>query len=82
MNWDIQYVHDVSVISNCELTTIRWSVSSKSPCRWRSRSTTHNALESAFPGSRSAKPRASWYAKRNPNQIANCRRRSAHPLGR
>src|SRR2546430_9852845 len=36
----------------------------------------------AFEGFRSARPRASWYAKTNPNQIRSWRAKSAYPRGR
>ena len=58
-----------------------WIAAAKSAFAWRSIPITCKPLSNARGGSRSATPRAIWYAARNPNQIASCRPKSAHPRG-
>ena len=81
MNSEFQYVHEASVASTCDPSTSRWSVSSKSALACRSIPITCRPLSNARGGSRSAMPRATWYAARKPNQIASWRPKSAHPRG-
>ena len=40
VNCDIQYVHEVSVVSRCEFTVIRCRVNSNNPCTCFSKSMT------------------------------------------
>src|SRR5215204_2084848 len=55
------------------------SESSQRPVARRSRSMIPRALSKAARWSRSATPRAIWYARTNPNQMKSWRKRSSHP---
>jgi hypothetical protein len=77
VNSEFQYVHAAAVSSHCDESAIRCADNST---RWWvvrcSNVMIRQPLVKALAGFRSASPRANWYAKKNPNQIASWRAKS------